>query len=362
MIRIIFISLLCIHGIIHLMGFAKAFGFARMEAMTKEIHKEQGVFWLLACLLFLLAAFFFGYSKSNWSVFALLAVGISQYLIISSWDDARFGTIANTLIFIATLIGFSSWNFHKQFETDFKLLLNAEANKTSELLTEQDLVNLPVLVQNYLRQAGVVGKPKVHHFKIGFVGKIRKDEHSEWMPFKSIQYNFMENPARLFFMNATMKGLPVAGYHSYKNGKAFMDIRLFSVFKVQYQDGTEMDLAETVTFFNDMCCMAPATLIDKRIQWTPIDEYHVRATFSNQGLVISAELEFNAQGQLVNFTSNDRYAADAGKRLPWSTPLKDYKHINGHTISSSADAIYTYPQGQLTYGTFQLVELEYNGN
>lgn len=30
------------------------------------------------------------------------------------------------------------------------------------------------------------------------------------------------------------KGLPVAGYHHFKNGKAVMDIRLLSLFKVQY--------------------------------------------------------------------------------------------------------------------------------
>ena len=47
---------------------------------------------------------------------------------------------------------------------------------------------------------------------------------------------------------ATMMRLPVAGYHCYKNGQALMDIRLFSLFKVQYQQGNEMNIAETVTF------------------------------------------------------------------------------------------------------------------
>lgn len=94
----------------------------------------------------------------------------------------------------------------------------------------------------------------MNNFKIEFTGKIRKDEKSEWMPFTSEQYNFMENPTRLFFMKATMKGLPVAGYHCFKNGNAFMDIRLLSLFKVQYLAGTEMNLSETVTFL--MICAA----------------------------------------------------------------------------------------------------------
>jgi len=361
MIKLGFIVLMCIHGLIHLMGFAKAFGFAELPSLSKEINKLNGLLWLAACVLFLLGAIFYGVGKYNWCVFALLAVGISQFLIISSWQDARIGTIANLIIFLAALIGFASWNFHKQFEYDLKQLLDIENKRHKEILTEQDLLPLPDLIQKYLRQAGVVGKPKVHYFKVGFTGTIRKDQQSEWMPFTSVQYNFIENPARLFFMNASMKNLPVAGYHAYKNGKAFMDIRLLSFLKVQYQDGPEMDLAETVTFFNDMCCMAPATLIDRRIQWAPIDNHLVQASFTNQGLRVIAMLQFNDQGQLINFLSTDRYNADAGKRLPWSTPLKDYKTINGYNISNSADAVYSYPQGDLIYGTFKLRELEYNG-
>ena len=105
-----------------------------------------------------------------------------------------------------------------------------------------------------------MGRPKVNNFKMEFIGKILKDESSEWMPLTSQQYNFMQTPTRLFFMKAKMKGVPIAGYHHFENGIAYMDIRLLSLFKVQYQAGPEMNLSETVTFFNDMCCLAPSTL------------------------------------------------------------------------------------------------------
>ncbi|MBK8953410.1 MAG: hypothetical protein IPM85_15270 [Chitinophagaceae bacterium] len=63
-----------------------------------------------------------------------------------------------------------------------------------------------------------------------------------------------------------------------------MDIRLFSLFRVQYQHGPEMDTAETVTMLNDMCCMAPATLIDKRITWEQADSHKAKAIFQTMGL------------------------------------------------------------------------------
>jgi hypothetical protein len=98
---------------------------------------------------------------------------------------------------------------------------------------------------------------------------------SAWMPFTSAQYNFMVVLTRLFLMNATMKGLQVAGYHRFNNGNAVMDIRLLSLVQVQDQPGKEMDISETVTFFNDMRCMAPATLIDPGIQWLEGDSRKV---------------------------------------------------------------------------------------
>jgi len=219
---------------------------------------------------------------------------------------------------------------------------------------------LPEPVKKYLRYTGSIGKPKVNNFKIEFTGKIRKDEQSEWMPFTCEQYNFMETPTRLFFMKAAMKGLPIGGYHCFKNGVAFMDIRLFSLFKVQYQDGAEMNLSETVTFFNDMCVVAPPTLIDKRIKWLEVGSNKVKASFTNNNITVSAWLYFNDKGELINFISDDRYAGDTGKQFPWATPLKDYHEINGYKLMGNAETIYSYPDRDLVYGTFKLIRIKYN--
>ena len=154
--------------------------------------------------------------------------------------------------------------------------------------------------------------------------------------------------------------MPVAGYHSFHNGNAFMDIRLLSLFKVQYQDGSDMNMAETVTFFNDMCCMAPATLIDKRISWEPTDSNTVKAIFTNNGITITADLFFNETGELVNFTSLDRYNIDAGKKLPWSTPLKNYRKISGYKLAGYAETIYSFPDRDFCYGVFEAKTVQYN--
>ena len=259
------------HGLIHLLGFAKAFGLADIKQLTQPVSKSFGVFWLASFFLFAIVAVMYASKSGCWWLLGLIAVLISQVLIFCFWQDAKFGTIPNAMILIATVIGHGAWSFSGKYENEVIRGLRQTESVRDSLLTEADIMKLPEPVKKYIRYTGSVGKPKVNNFRIEFVGKLRKNEQSEWMPFTSDQYNFMDTSTRLFFMKAVMKHLPVAGFHCFKNGTAFMDIRLLSLFKVQYRVGKEMDVAETVTFFNDMCCMAPATLIDKRIQWLEVD-------------------------------------------------------------------------------------------
>jgi hypothetical protein len=354
--------IIVIHGLIHLLGFVKAFEFSEIQQLAKPISKPMGIGWLSACVVFLIAALLFAFQSNYWWLFGSIAVVISQVLIIYFWQDAKFGTIANVIILIASIIGYSSWSYHETYRTDIQTALYHNKNYENSILTESDIQQLPECIKKYICYSGSIGKPKVHNFKLEFTGKIRKNEQSEWMPFTSEQYNFMQPPTRLFFMKAVMNQLPVSGYHRYRNGNAMMDIRLLSLFNVQYQEGAKMDTAETVTFFNDMCCMAPATLIDKRIQWLETDENTVKASFTNNHITIVAWLYFNDKGELINFISDDRYAADADKKLRWATPIKNYKEINGYRLAGYAEVIYTYPDRDLCYGTFELNSVAYNCN
>ena len=102
--RYAFAFLLLAHGLIHLMGFAKAFKYAEITQLTQPISRTAGVFWLLAAVLFLVATALFFLQKDNWWMFALPAVLLSQGLIFTSWQDAKFGTIANVLIVVGRFV------------------------------------------------------------------------------------------------------------------------------------------------------------------------------------------------------------------------------------------------------------------
>jgi hypothetical protein len=357
--KIIFVLILVIHGLIHLMGFAKAFGYGSITQITQEIPMPIGILWLATALLFVVTTFLFLRQKYEWSIVGIIAVIISQILIFLVWQDAKFGTLANLIILVVAVLSLGSHNFEHSYQQDVRANLKRVAALPIETLVEADLQPLPEPVQRYLRYVGVLNKPKVKNVRIVFDGKMR-DKGKEFFPFISEQYNFFDEPTRLFFMKARMFGLTIPGYHKYSNAQATMDIRMFGLFPIIKQSGEIMNKTETVTLFNDMCLMAPATLIDKRIQWQQSDPNSVKATFTNQGISISAVLYFNEQGQLVDFQSNDRTATSDMKQHPFYTPVSAYQNVEGVNIMSYGEAIYQYPDGKFTYGEFFLREIEYN--
>ncbi|HNW52638.1 MAG TPA: hypothetical protein PKN21_00140 [Bacteroidales bacterium] len=361
--KIVFALLVFIHGAIHLMGFAKAFGYGNMEQLTMHISKPLGLLWFLAFVLFMLSGTALLCKAEWWYIPALLAVVLSTVLVIMVWKDAKFATIANVIILAGIILSYATTSYKGRYLSEVKTLLSQEVQSSQQVLTESDLSGLPVPVQKYIRYTGFIGKPVVRNFRVVFEGNIRKNEQSPWMPLTSEQYNFMNSAVRLFFLNATMKGLPVAGFHSFRNGEAFMDIRLLSLIKVQYEKGREMGISETVTFFNDICCLAPGALTDKRIKWLETDSLKVKAEFTNNNITVSAWLYFNEKGELINFVSGNRYAYDEKlgmKQLPWSTPLGDYRMIDGYRLATRAETIYNYPDGPSCYGNFNLKHVTYN--
>ncbi len=121
------------------------------------------------------------------------------------------------------------------------------------------------------------------------------------MPFSADQHSFVDDPARLFYMEASMRGLPVFGIHRYVGEEAMMRIKAAGLVPVGDLAGNDMTRAETVTLFNDLCIMAPGALVEPAISWEAVDAQSVRATFTNGGHSIRAELQFNDAGELIDF-------------------------------------------------------------
>jgi hypothetical protein len=251
----------------------------------------------------------------------------------------------------------------ESFKSEVRNALGQNKVLKNELLTEADIQNLPLIVQKYIRITGSIGKEKVRNFYAEFTGGFRSNSKEKFSPLHSIQYNFYHEPTRLFYMIAKKMGIPATGLHIYIKRTASMVIKVFGLFKVTEAKGFEMNKGETVTFFNDMCFIAPATLIDKNISWKELDNTTIEAHFKNGAIDISAALYFKENGELVNFISSDRYETIDGKtynNFPWLTPVTEYSKINDYYLPSAAKVIYRHPDEDFCYGEFKLLNIEYN--
>ena len=231
-------------------------------------------------------------------------------------------------------------------------------------ITDADLAHLPPPVQRYLRVTGVVGQLRVSNFRVRMHGRIRECRERRWLPLSAEQYSGVGPAARLFYLTSSMFAVPVQGYHRYVGSSASMRVKAAALVTVAAADGPEMTQGETVTLFNDMCVLAPATLIDPAIEWDALDPRTTRALFTNAGYTISAELSFNDAGELTNFVSEDRYQAQPDgkmmRRLRWSTPVGRYRSFGAVRLPSEGQGRWHDPEGEYAYIELTIDDVQYN--
>lgn len=359
-----FVVVVVLHGLIHLLGFAKAFGLAEVAQLQQPISRPLGALWLLAAVLFVVTVILLFAAPSWWWVSAAAAVLLSQGLIVSSWKDARFGTIANVIVLVPLVIailgrGPSSFRASYQREVARGLARTAEPAP----ITEAEIARLPAPLQRYLRTAGVLGKEHVRSFHVRFRGQLKSKPDADWMSFTADQTTFLDEPTRLFFIESSMFGIPFDALHAYVGPSATMKVRLASLLTMVDAKGPEMNRSETVTMLNDLCLLAPGALVLPAIRWEERGPLEAKATYTNAGNTVSAVLSFNEAGELVSFFSDDRYLSADGKvftKYRWTTPVLDHRDFGGVRIAARAEAIWDMPDGPFTYGRFEVVDIEYN--
>jgi Family of unknown function (DUF6544) len=370
--RWIFGVVVVLHGFIHLLGAAKGLGLARATQLTQPIGTPLGVLWLAAAMLLVVAGVMLARATRGWWVVGAAAAATSQAVIVTSWTDAKAGTVVNLLLLVSAGYGFAARG-PRSYRAEYRRRVDralAEAHvgcPQVRVVTGADLDSLPAPVAAYVRQSGAVGKSGVVDFRARFHGRIRAGASKPWMSFTGEQVNtFGNSPSRLFRMDATLFGLPVDVLHVFVHLSASMRVKVCSLLPIVNASGPDMDRAETVTMLNDLCVFAPSALIDAPIAWQTFDDHRVRAAFTNGAHTVSAELVFNDEHELVNFISDDRARArtDGGHSTTerWSTPLSRYRAIGRRRVATRGEGRWHAPdpEGEYSYLEFNLDHIAYN--
>lgn len=357
------VAMATVHGLVHFLGVAKAFGFAEIPQLAEPISRSLGWLWLFAGLAFLVTAVLVVRSPTHWWAVGFVAVAVSQAVILTSWSDARFGTVANLVVLAAALYGFAAEG-PLSLRADYRREVASRVSGTEPgPLTEAALTGLPEPIRRYVAASGAVGQPAVRDFVASGRGRIREGPDDPWMSFTFRQHNYVREPSRFFLMDARRGGLPVDVFHAFRDGEATMRVRLLSAAQIVDATGPALTRAEIVTLLNDLCVFAPGALVDPAIEWEPVDHRSARARYTLGENTVSALLSFNDRGELVDFVSDDRLFSPTGEDMRaqrWSTPLSDYRAFGPLRLASRGEGVWHPPEGRYAYIELEILDVRMN--
>lgn len=358
--RSLFAIILLLHGLIHLMGFTKAFKLAEVPQLSGSFSKPAGVLWLLTALLFTFSVLFFYLKKDWWWMVAAPAVVLSQILIFTQWRDAKFGTVANVIALAGTVVAYGAWSFNAMVNNEIKSFLPTGLPSGPTVTTEM-ILPLPPVVQKWLERSNVVGREVVHTVHLKQKGEMKTKPDGNWISFEAEQYNMIDKPGFIWTTQIQAgPGIHLAGRDKYENGRGNMLIKLMSLFPIANAKGPETDQGTMLRNLAEICWFPSAALNDY-IRWEQLDSLSAKATMTYGGLTAPGIFRFNADGDMVSFEAKRYYDRKDGATLEdWFVANKDWKEMNGIRIPYKSEITWKLDTGEFTWLRLEITEMEYN--
>jgi hypothetical protein len=269
--------------------------------------------------------------------------------------------IVGSIILLVGIMLFSGGIlFKKRAYREVNDLIRNIEKARKQIITEEDIVRLPVPVQKYLRITCVIGRKKITTVRLKQQGSFRQGENP-WMEFNAEQYYTIDPPS--FVWIADMKAFPilhVKGKDLYSEGQGNMLIKIPPFITIEDARGKEITQGTLLRYLNEIMWF-PAAYINEYIQWKAIDDYRAEATMTYLGTIVSALLYFDDDGRLMNFEA-DRYYTEKGmySLQKWTTPIKEYGSIRGMYLPIKGEGVWKLPSGDFPYIRLEITDIEYN--
>ncbi|MCC7466179.1 MAG: hypothetical protein IT261_07925 [Saprospiraceae bacterium] len=360
--KISFLLLVVLHGLIHLLGFIKGYGIREVQALTLPISRTMGLLWLMATALFLLYAVMH-FTNANYAWLAgILAVALSQILVLLFWKDAKFGTVPNVIILLVCLVSLGHFRFQQLVEQETSRILAQNNSFGDKIITEEAVKDLPEPVKNWLRSSGALGKPFVSVGKVLQKASMKmKPDQNKWMTASAVQYTTLSTPAFIWTVDAQMNSiLGFQGRDKFDNGKGEMLIKLNSLVNVVNAKGEKLDEGSLQRYLGEMVWF-PSLALSPYITWEQVNDTTAKATMNYKGTSGSGTFYFNAAGDFTRFSAM-RYQGNEpdAKRHEWIMSVQDYKVFEGIKVPSKMTATWKLDAGDWTWLELEIVVLRYD--
>ncbi len=250
----------------------------------------------------------------------------------------------------------------------YNTLINHEAIKSmtnqnsGQIITPEMIENLPDPVRRYMIYTGVLGTPWIHSVRLKQVGTFRTGAERPWMPVSAEEFYTVEPPSLIWNARFKLFGLPLLrAKDRYEAGHGHMYGKLAGLYTVFDAKGEELNQATMIRYLNEIMWF-PSAFLGDNISWEAIDDDCARVTFTDHGRSVSAQMFFDEDGRLTNFTTMRYREIDGAYSLdPWCTPITEYGERAGLKLPTRGTAVWKLESGDLIYADLAITEVEYNG-
>jgi hypothetical protein len=247
-----------------------------------------------------------------------------------------------------------------QSQHEMQTLLDSARRGPVEIVRPEQLEALPAPVRRYLIYTGVVGKPIPQTVRVRQRGQIRMAVDQPWIPFTAEEVYSTDPPGFVWKVLAQAGPVPIPGIDHYRGGKGRMHIRPFGLFPAVDASGPELDQGAMMRYFNEIIWF-PAAFLKDNITWREIDDLAAEATFSDGGKSISAVLQFDPIGRILNFIAQRyMFEENGGSLQTWSTPISTYGELGQLRLPVSGSAVWNLPDGDFEYIQIEMIAVEYD--
>jgi hypothetical protein len=348
--------LLLIHGLIHLMGFLKGYGLARLPGLNLEISRTVALIWFLTALCFFVALVMDLMKQPSWATLTLIAIVFSQALIISSWQDTKAGTVLNLILLIIAGISFAHTRFERESDAIIKDLLTNSVSAAAASETET-----PPLIRKWLSRSGSEGK-KIHTVRLRQKGRMRTSPESKWLEFEAEQYVNLSRPGFIWTTEVKiMPGIFLSGRDRLEANKGTMKILLLALYPVVNEaDNPKINSGTLIRFISE-CCWYPQIATDPHFKWTIIDDSSAAIEYTIEGLTVKGSCSFTQEGDYRSFRTKRFYGGgDDATEEDWVIAVKEWKNFQDVRAPSVCEVSWDLAKGRFHWLTLEVIELEYN--
>lgn len=252
------------------------------------------------------------------------------------------------------------------FNKDISTRLN-NTSGSNQICTQEEIDRLPEALRKHCEYIGLAGSIKHNvvnaifdHTNFIFnddLGKVLKMDYDLWL--------FTGKPYRAAYCTSSMYGIPFEGQDyctdDKQGGMKGTIGKAVQIFDVKNE---QMYVAGMISILAEAVALNPCFLLSPYVSYKEIDETHIEATISYNGIQGTGIFTFAEDGSILAFESDERQVGQIdGKMVPigWRAECKAYKEMNGIKIPSLMRAVKVYPDREIVYFDADKISIKYYG-